>query len=101
MYEVLEIVRLVLIVIVSLLSFLLILKFSADMITNLRKISNIKRLKKCMDTMAAAATVFKTDVIEKNSDGKKEKLRLVFLSIQQAKRPIAKKCCLLIPPLTR
>lgn len=41
MYEVLEIVRLVLIVIVSLLSFLLILKFSADMITNLRKISNI------------------------------------------------------------
>lgn len=94
MYEVLEIVRLVLIVIVSLLSFLLILKFSADMITNLRKISNIKRLKKCMDTMAAAATVFKTDVIEKNSDGKKEKLRLVFFEYTAGEKTYCKKMLL-------
>lgn len=70
MHEVLDIAKLVLIIIVSFVAFLLILKFSVDIVKNLRKISNIKKLKKHMDTMAAAATVFKTSITEKGKEGK-------------------------------
>lgn len=58
-----------------LLLFLLILNFSVDIGKNLKKINNIKQLKKRMDTMAAAATVFKTGITEKWKEGK---FRLVF-----------------------
>ena len=75
MHEVLDIARLVLIMIVSLTALLLILKFSADIAKNIKIKSNVKKLKMRMDTMAAAATVFKTDITE---NGKEGKFRVVF-----------------------
>lgn len=70
MHEVMDTAKIVLIVIVSLLAFLLILKFSADIIKNTQKILNIKKLRKCRDTMADTATVLKSDITEKDKKGK-------------------------------
>lgn len=70
MHEILDIIKIFLIVIVSSLAFLLILKFSADIVKNIKKINNIKRLKSQINTMAAAATVLKTDVAEKGQMGR-------------------------------
>lgn len=88
MHEVLDIARLVLIMIVSLTALLLILKFSADIAKNIKIKSNVKKLKMRMDTMAAAATVFKTDITE---NGKEGKLRVIFLNMWQREKTTVKK----------
>ncbi|MDE6725643.1 MAG: hypothetical protein K2J79_08555 [Ruminiclostridium sp.] len=91
MHEVLDIAKLVLIIIVSLIAFLLILKFSVDMEENFKKINNIKKLKKRMDTMAAAATVFKTCIIEKGKEGK---FRLVLFEYTADEKTYCRKMLL-------
>lgn len=91
MHEVLDIAKLVLIIIVSLIAFLLILKFSVDMAENFKKINNIKKLKKRMDTMAAAATVFKTSIIEKGKEGK---FRLVLFEYTADEKTYCRKMLL-------
>lgn len=91
MHDVLDIVRLILIIIVSLTSFLLILKFSADIAKNLKRINNIKKLKKDKNTIAAEATVFKASVAEKGKEGK---FRLVFFEYKAEEKICCKKILL-------
>lgn len=91
MHEVLDIARLVLIIIVSFVAFLLILKFSVDIVKNLRKINNIKKLKKNKNTVAAEATVFKASITEKGKEGK---FRLVFFEYTADEKTYCKKILL-------
>ena len=91
MHEALDIVRLILIIIVSLTAFLLILKFSADIAKNLKRIHNIKKLKKDKNTIAAEATVFHSRTTEKGKEGK---FRLVFFEYKAEEKTYCKKILL-------
>ena len=91
MHEVLNIAKLVLIIIVSFTALLLILKFSADIAKNLKRINNIKKLKMRMDTMSTAATVFKTGITEKGKEGK---FRIVFFEYAAEGKNYCKKMLL-------
>lgn len=88
MHEILDIIKIFLIVIVSSLAFLLILKFSADIVKNIKKINNIKRLKSQINTMAAAATVLKTDVAEK---GRMGRFKAVYFTYKAEDKTYCKK----------
>lgn len=91
MHETLDIIKIVLIVIVSSVAFLLILKFSADIVKNIKKINNIKRLKSQMNTMAAAATALKTDVAEKGQMGR---FKAVYFTYKAEEKTYCKKILL-------
>lgn len=69
MHEVLDIVQIVLVVVVSLTALFVVLYFSVNMAENIKKINNIKMLKKRMDTMETTALICKTSV-EKVKAGK-------------------------------
>ncbi len=91
MHEILDIIKIGLIVIVSSAAFLLILKFSADIVKNIKKINNIKILKSQMNTMAAAATALKTDVAEKGQMGR---FKAVYFTYKAEEKTYCKKILL-------
>lgn len=94
MNEALEIAKSVLIIIVSLVAFLLILNFSADIVKNIKKINNIKKLKKRMDTVAAEATVLKTSIAKKGKEGR---TKLVLFEYAADKKAYSRKIFLTDP----